>query len=107
MAVDQEQANQPAQARAVGLAFARLVRGNPAAERLWVFSYRDVVQLWLLTPDMPADDERRLYRLVGRLYEPFPELDVRLHLISPRYFEPLELDVILPPGSQEIALNAA
>jgi hypothetical protein len=60
-----------------------------------------------LTPDVPADDERRLYRLVGSLYEPFPELDIRLHLISPRYFEPLELDVILPPDSEEITLYAA
>jgi hypothetical protein len=107
MAVDRKQAGQPAEARAVGLALADLLQNNPAVERLWVFSYRNVVQLWLLTPDVPAEDERQLYRLVGFLYQQFPEMDVRLHLISPRYFEPLELDVILPPGSEEIALNAA
>jgi hypothetical protein len=32
---------------------------------------------------------------------------VHLHLLSPRYFEPLELDVVLPPGAEEIALRAA
>jgi len=107
MAVNQDRDGQPTEARAVGQALASLVRGNPAAERLWVFSYRNVVQLWLLTPDVPAQDERGLYRLVGDLYGQFPEMDVRLHLISPRYFEPFELDLIVPPGAEEIALDAA
>jgi hypothetical protein len=107
MAVERRRENCPIDPHAVGLALAERVRNDPSVERLWVFAYRDVVQLWLLTLDVPADDEYRLYGLLDDMYELFPLAEVQLHLISPRYFDPLELDVILPPGSAEIALDAA
>ena len=107
MAINQEQEYQPVDSQAVAREIAARARNEPAVERLWVFSYRNAVQLWLLTKAIEAPEERRLYGLIDGMYERFPEADLSLHLISPSYFDPLELDVILPPGSAEIALHAA
>jgi hypothetical protein len=107
VAVDQKQDYQPVDPRAVAREFAARARNDPAVEQLWLFSYRNVVQLWILTAGLPAQEERRLYGLLDGMYARFPEADLRLHLVSPRYFDPLELDLILPPGAEEIALNAA
>jgi hypothetical protein len=72
MAVDRKQERQPIDPQAVGAALAEQVRSDPSVERLWVFSYRDVVQFWLLTPDLPAQEERRLYGLLDGMYARFP-----------------------------------
>jgi hypothetical protein len=106
MAVHRKQECQPVDPQVAGAAMAEFVRSDPAVERLWVFSYHHLLQFWLLTPDVPAQEERRLYGLLDGMYARFPDTEVQLHIVSPRYFEPFELDVILPPGSAEIALNA-
>jgi hypothetical protein len=94
-------------ARTVAEAFAQVVRSEPSVERLWVSSHRGVIRLWLLTEAMERRDELRLYGLLDHIYNRFGEVGVHLHLLSPRYFEPLELDVVLPQGAEEIALRAA
>jgi hypothetical protein len=107
MAVPQKQDAAPVDARDVAEAFAELVRSEPSVERLWVSSHRGVIRLWLLTEAMERGDELRLYGLLDHIYDRFGEVGVHLHLLSPSYFEPLELDVVLPQGAEEIALRAA
>lgn len=107
MAVERKPNSVSVDPHAVALAFAARAQGDPAVERLWMFSYGNAVQLWPLTPDLPAQEERRPYGLLDGLYERFPEVDLNLHLLSPQYFDPFELDMLLPPGSVEIVMNAA
>ena len=107
MAVPQNQEARPVDAREVAEAFAEHVRAEPAVQRMWVTSHRGVIRLWLLTEAMETKDELRLYGLLDHIYDRFGEVGVHLHLLSPRYFVPLELDVVVPQGAEEIALHAA
>ena len=107
MAIPQEQESRSVDAREVAEAFAEVVQSEPAVERLWVTSHRGVIRLWLLTEAMDRKDELRLYGLLDHIYDRFGEVWVNLHLLSPLYFDPLELDVVVPQGAEEIALRAA
>ena len=107
MAVHREPEIRPVDAREVAAFFAEIVRAEPRVQRLWVTSHRGVVRLWLLTEAMETRDELRLYGLLDHIYDRFGDVGVHLHLISPLYFDPVELDVIVPQGAEEIALHAA
>jgi hypothetical protein len=107
MAIPQQHESQPVDAREVAEVFAESVRAEPAVQRLWVTSHRGGVRLWLLTEAMETKDELRLYRLTDHIYDRFGEVPVTLHLLSPRYFESLELDVVVPQGAEEIVLHVA
>ena len=105
MAVPHEHELRPVDARELATAFADIVGADPVVERMWVSEHRGVVSFWLLTRPAEADDERRLYLSIDRLYDRFGDIAIRLHLINPRNYEPLELDVVLPQGADEIALT--
>ena len=107
MAIPQQPEVRPVDARQVAAVFAEIVRAEPQVQRLWVTSHRGTVRLWLLTEAMETKDELRLYGLLDHIYDRFGEVGVHLHLLSPRYFDPLELDVVVPQGAEEIALRAA
>jgi hypothetical protein len=91
----------------IASAFAEIVRAEPAVQRLWVTPHRGGIRLWLLTKAMDSSDELRLYGLTDHIYDRFGEVPVTLHLLSPRYFDPLDLEVAVPPGAEEIALSVA
>ena len=74
---------------------------------MWVSSHRGVIRLWLLTAPMETRDELRLYGLLDHVYDRFGEVGVHLHLLSPRYFDDLIPDDIVPTGAEEIALRTA
>jgi hypothetical protein len=74
---------------------------------MWVSSHDGGTRIWLLTAAMDTNDELRLYGLTDHIRRRFGEVSVSLHLLSPRYFEPLELDVLLPSGAEELVLHAA
>ena len=97
----------PVDAHEVAAFFAEIVRAEPQVQRMWVTAHRGTVRLWLLTEAMERTDELRLYGVLAHIYDRFGDVGVHLHLISPLYFDPLELDVILPRGAEEIALHAA
>jgi hypothetical protein len=107
MAIPQEPEIRSVDAHEVAEFFAEIVRDEPRVQRLWVTSHRGVVRLWLLTEAMESRDELRLYGLLDHVYDHFGAVGVHLHLLSPLYFDPLELDVIVPQGAEEIALRAA
>jgi hypothetical protein len=107
MAIPWEPEIRPVDAHEVGVFFADIVRAEPQVQRMWVTSDRGVVRLWLLTEAMETKDELRLYGLLDHVYDRFGDVGVHLHLISPLYFEPIELEVVLPQGADEIALHAA
>src|SRR4051794_41039221 len=102
MAIPQQHESQPVAAREVAEAFAEIVRAEPVVQRLWVTSHRGGIRLWLLTEAMERADELRLYGLTDVIYDRFGEVPVTLHLLSPLNFQPLELDVVLPQGAEEI-----
>jgi len=107
MAIPQEHDLQPADAHALAAALAELVKHEPTVLRMWVSSHRGVTSLWLLTPEIESDDERRLYWLTGDLQDRFPSALFHFHLLNPRYYEEFELDWLLPQGAKEIVLRAA
>jgi hypothetical protein len=107
MAVNRVHRDSPGDARELGSTFARVLKHDAAAARLWVSTQPDVVELWVLTEVVDAEDERRLYRLVDTLYERFPEARFRLHLLNPSTYDEFDLGDLLPPDADEIILRAA
>jgi hypothetical protein len=107
MAIPWQPEIRPVDAHEVGAFFAEIVRTEPQVQRLWVTSHRGVVRLWLLTEAMETKDELRLYGLTDHIYDRFGEVAVTLHLLSPRYFDPPDLEFAVPRGAEEIALRVA
>jgi hypothetical protein len=91
----------------VGQQLARAVAHESAVRRIWATAHRDTIELWLLTDPVDADTERRLYAAGTRLYDVFPEGNIRLHIVNPRMFDPLDLDSVIPKGTEEIVVRSA
>jgi hypothetical protein len=72
----------------IGRAFAELVKGDSAISSIWVRQHRDVCEVWVLTAEIDADQERGLYAASGTLHDIFPNALMRFHLINPLHYEP-------------------
>lgn len=97
----------PSAALRMGRCLAELVRAEPGARRLWASSHRDYVELWVLTADVDAEAERRLHELGIRTQEAFPDGNLRIRLINPRFYEGRDPVELIPAGAEEIALRPA
>lgn len=93
-----------ANARAVGEAFAAVVRERPEVRRLWVSPDRDTVHLWLEVRPIEADQERDLYELVDVLYDRFQDVDPFLHILNPLNYT-AEIHTVIPVKADEIPLR--
>ena len=92
-----------ANARAVGDAFAKVVRERPEARRLWVSPEGETVHLWLEVGPIEADQERDLYGLIDVIYEQFQGVDPFLHVMNPRDHT-VAIEKAVPRQAEEIPL---
>jgi len=95
-----------ANARAVGEAFARVVRERPEVRRLWVSPDGETVHLWLEVRPIERDEELVLYGLVDVLYEQFDGVDPFLHIMNPRDHTVAIQDAV-PVYAEEVPLGPA
>jgi hypothetical protein len=107
MAVVRQDQGEPIGAHILGETFAKVVREDQAAERLWVTEHRGLVRLWLLTKPLDGAGERRLHGLEDYLYDRFPEARFHLVILNPRFFDHPDLEDLVPSGAEEIVLGAA
>ncbi len=90
----------------IGKTYAETIRDEAGPKQLWMRSYRDYVELWLVVEPIEHDAELRLYAAEDAIYDRFPEASVRLHILNPRHIRAFEPAAILPPGAEETALRA-
>lgn len=93
-----------ANARAVGEAFAKVVRERPEVRRLWVLPEGDTVHLWLEVGPIERDDELVLYGLVDVVYEQFTGVDPFLHVMNPLDYT-VAIEKAVPARADEIPLR--
>src|SRR3712207_2210424 len=86
---------------------AALVSSEAVAQRLWVSTTGDRVELWLLTAPTDANTERHLYELGTILYERFPDARTELHVLNPNLFANGHALGMLPPNAEQIPLREA
>lgn len=98
---------QPVSAHDVGCLLAQLVRNDPSVGRLWVRAHPHEIETWLLMHDTDEEAERRLYAAVVPLYDRFPTLRLRFHVLNPGYYPHLDLSELIPDGAEEIPLRPA
>lgn len=97
----------PVTTQDTGRTFAQMVRDEQAALRLWARHHRDYLEFWLLTVPIDADTERRLYAAGVELRDRFPEVNIRVRILNPRFFEHDDLTELVPAGAEEIPLRPA
>lgn len=75
--------------------FAEAVRQEPAVKRLWVWSQRgylepdeEYVELWLLTDVLDEAADKRLSTAMLSLNEWFPDVEFRVHVLPPGFYDP-------------------
>lgn len=91
----------------IGRVYAEAVRDEPAAWRLRVSSHRDYYELWLVTEPIEPDVQRRLYTAELVLYDRFPGVYLRLHILNPMYFDGSNPAAMIPLDAEEILLRPA
>ena len=93
-----------ADAHEIADAFAAAAGRQPSVEKLWPSDDRGNAVLWLLTRPIQADEERRLYGLVGLIHDRFPNARLDLHVINPRRPDDLRVLEMIPGQAVEIEL---
>jgi hypothetical protein len=66
--------------------YADAITAEAGVRELWGRRCGDVVELWLLVDPIDEDSELRLYGATAQLYEDFPDLNLRFHLLNPANF---------------------
>jgi hypothetical protein len=89
----------------IGQHFAKRVRSEAVARRLWVRPQRGTVELWLVTA--PADPEtvHRLHKAGTALEEQYPEAALRLHVLNARNYPHVDPATLIPEGAEEVPLR--
>lgn len=89
----------------MGHTFAEAIRGEQAVRQLWVRRHRGYLELWLLTAPTEPEIERQLYAAGVDLQREFPDADIDLHILNPRYADERELAEMIPPDAEKVPLS--
>lgn len=73
-------------AEQLGKVYAEAVRNEPKIEEVWISTVPGCVHLWLITPSLDMDEERRLHGFTRVLYDTFQKADFMVHVLNPRHF---------------------
>ena len=92
-------------AQEIGRSYAAAVSREPTAQRLWVSSHRDYIELWLLSEPIDMDTRRRFFEPVAEMHDRFPDANARFHVINPSEYDGLDLRMVLPADAAEIPLR--
>ena len=94
--------SRPLPAHDVGASFADLVRDDVTVLRLWVRPSQDCLELWVLTSPIDAGGERRIHASFVELLERIPDVNVRIIVLNPTFFDEPDLATLVPFGAEEI-----
>jgi hypothetical protein len=73
-------------AEQLGRTYAKAVKDEGLIEELWISTVPGCVHLWLITPPLDIDEQRRLYAYTDVLYDTFKRADFMVHVLNPRHF---------------------
>lgn len=93
----------------MGKAYAELVRDDHSVRELWVTEDCEGFIVSMLTDEIDADHERRLYGLAIQVQQQFPDALFEVHVRNPRNYtlnsRDQMRDKFLPAGARQIPLE--
>jgi hypothetical protein len=91
-------------AQQLGRVYAKAIKDEPLIEELWLTTWQDGVHLWLITPQIDMQDERRLHAYTRVLYDTFKKADFTVHVMNPLHFRG-EIRDALPKDAAQFPLR--